>query len=109
MRSARTPQPPTAGRIHAPTALGTAKPGAANGDHACPDDVVRVLCRAGLMTTSALQTLLDGRNIVDSNFIYQRDQLGFSEIENANYLTFAGVKICLGGLLGKPLMTRFGQ
>jgi|EP01047_Picozoa_sp_COSAG01_P010300 fucose permease len=40
---------------------------------------------------------------------YQRDQLNFSQAEQANYLTFAGVKIIIGGLLGKPLMGKLGQ
>ena len=40
---------------------------------------------------------------------YQRDQLNFSQNQQANYLTFAGVKIIIGGLLGKPLMGAFGQ
>jgi hypothetical protein len=62
-----------------------------------------------LMITSALQTCIDGYNIVESNFIYQRDQLNFSAAEQSNYLTFAGVKIIMGGMLGKPMMRRFGQ
>jgi hypothetical protein len=48
-----------------------------------------------------------GGNIVESNFIYQRDQLNFSAAEQSNYLTFAGVKIIMGGMLGKPMMVRF--
>eukprot|EP01043_Picozoa_sp_COSAG02_P010936 COSAG02_NODE_396_length_23126_cov_282.150258_9_plen_186_part_00 len=55
------------------------------------------------------QTCIDGYNIVESNFIYQRDQLNFSAAEQSNYLTFAGVKIIMGGILGKPMMQKFGQ
>ena len=62
-----------------------------------------------LMTTSGLQTCIDGYNIVESNFIYQRDQLNFSAAKQSNYLTFAGVKIIMGGMLGKPMMLKFGQ
>ena len=63
----------------------------------------------GLMMCSGLQTFLDGRNIVESNFIYQRDQLGFSESENATYQSVAGLKVFIGGALGKPMMNKFGQ
>eukprot|EP01052_Picozoa_sp_SAG31_P029566 SAG31_NODE_2949_length_4871_cov_2.742456_2_plen_214_part_00 len=85
-----------------------------------------------LMVTSGLQTCIDGYNIVvrqnlralfalctpltlvhwavqESNFVYQRDQLGFNQAQQSNYLTFAGVKIIMGGLLGKPLTQRLGQ
>ena len=34
--------------------------------------------------------------------MYQRDQLNFSQNQQANYLTFAGVKIIIGGEGGIP-------
>ena len=49
------------------------------------------------------QTFIDGRNIVESNFVYLRENLAFSSTQLANYQSFAGLKIWIGGALGKPM------
>jgi hypothetical protein len=61
------------------------------------------------MFTSLLQTFIDGRNITESNFVYMQQELSFDEKGLSNYQSFAGIKIFVGGFLGKPMMKAFGQ
>jgi MFS family permease len=61
------------------------------------------------MSASCLQTFIDGRNILESNFVFLESQLNFDRTALADYQSFAGVKIFIGGFLGKPMMNAFGQ
>ena len=77
-----------------------------------PVNFISVMSRSWEMSKlfwiSCLQSFIDGRNIVESNMVYQRETLGFTEEENGNYVALAGFKIYLGGLLGRPLIKYFG-
>ena len=62
-----------------------------------------------LMLTSWMQTITDGRNIVDTQFAFQRDQLGWTADQSGTFVGVAGLKILFGGIVGKfVLIPRFG-
>lgn len=46
-----------------------------------------------LMLTSWMQTITDGRNIVDTQFAFQRDQLGWTADQSGTFVGVAGLKI----------------
>ena len=54
-----------------------------------------------LMTTSLLQTMVDGRNTADTDFAFQQSELGWNATDSGKYVAAAGVKILLGGIIGK--------
>ena len=56
------------------------------------------------MLVSWLQTFTDGRNIIDTQFAFQRDQLGWTADMSGTYVGLAGVKILFGGIIGKLLL-----
>jgi hypothetical protein len=62
-----------------------------------------------LMSTSALQTMLDGRNVGDNVMLYQQDRLGWTPEQSSMFIAGAGLKIFGGGILGKPLLAKLGQ
>ena len=75
---------------------------------ASPFGFLELLSKSGtmlkLMLTSWLQTFTDGRNIVDTQFAYQRDQLSWTADMSGAYVGLAGVKILFGGVIGKLLL-----
>ena len=63
---------------------------------------------AKLMTVSLIQTLFDGRNVADTDFAFQRSELGWSKEESGQFVIVAGFKILLGGIIGKQLIKYMG-
>jgi DHA1 family tetracycline resistance protein-like MFS transporter len=61
-----------------------------------------------LMTTSMVQTIIDGRNLADTDFAFQRSELGWSEHDSGRFVAAAGLKILLGGMIGRRLVRAFG-
>jgi MFS family permease len=62
-----------------------------------------------LMMTSWMQTHTDGRNIVDTQFAFQRDQIGWTADQSGTFVGVAGLKILFGGIIGKfVLVPRLG-
>ena len=63
---------------------------------------------AKLMSVSLVQTFVDQRSIADTAMSFQQSQLGWTREESGQYVVAAGVKIVLGGIIGKQLIKYMG-
>ena len=61
-----------------------------------------------LMTVSLVQTVIDSRNMADTNFAFQKSVLGWSNEDSGKFVVAAGIKILAGGIIGKALIQRIG-
>lgn len=62
-----------------------------------------------LMTVSLLQSCVDGRNVADTDFAFQRGQLGWSAETCSKYVICAGLRIFLAGAVGPMIIRGVGM